>query len=70
MIFDELSNAFSRFSLRRLEAELDGGGGRLDALPPADHGSFGAPARRGLSVVPCLTFLNRGLHSKFDTSGH
>ena len=46
------------------------GGGRLDALPPADHGSFGAPARRGLSVVPCLTFLNRGLHSKFDTSGH
>ena len=25
-------------------------GGRLDAPPPADHGSFGAPARRGLSI--------------------
>ena len=33
MIFDELSNAFSRYSLRRLGAELDGGGS-LDAPPP------------------------------------
>ena len=27
------------------------GGGRLDApRPPADHGGFGAPARRGLTL--------------------
>ena len=47
MIFDELSNAFLRLSLRRLGTELDGG--VIDAPAPlADHGSFGAPARRGL----------------------
>ena len=35
------------------------GGGRLDApLPPADHGSFGVPARRGLSrcLASCRPF--------------
>ena len=31
MIFDEPSNAYFRFVLRRLGAELDGGRGRLDA---------------------------------------
>ena len=35
MIFDELSNAYFRFVLRRLGAELDGGGGRPGA-PAAD----------------------------------
>ena len=59
MFFDELSNAFFRFSLRRLGAELDrgggggGGGGGLSPpppSPPADHGSFGAQAQRGLNT--------------------
>ena len=48
MIFNELSNAFCRFVLQFLGAELEGGGERLDA-PVADHGSFGALAWRGLS---------------------
>ena len=34
MIFRELSNAAFRFSLRRLGAEIMGGGGRSNAPPP------------------------------------
>ena len=34
MIFNELSNAFFRFSLRQLGAELEGGGGRENIPRP------------------------------------
>ena len=47
MIFDELSNVYFCFVLQRLGVELDGGG--ASRHPAADHGSFGALARRGLS---------------------
>ena len=50
-MIDELSNAFSRFSLPRLGAELDRGGGASRRLPPADHATFGAPARRGFKTL-------------------
>ena len=42
MIFDEFSNAFSRSSLQRLGAELDGGGG-LDAPLPTTEVSEHRP---------------------------
>ena len=43
---------FSNFSLQRLGAELDWGEGASRRPPPsADHGSFGAPARRGLRCI-------------------
>ena len=39
------------------------GGGSLDApLPPADHGSFGGPARRGLREVPEALHVRRTIH--------
>ena len=50
IVFDEFLNAFSHFPIRFLGAGLDGG--HLDAPSPADHESFGAPARRGLKF--CL----------------
>ena len=50
MIFDDLSNTYFRFVIRRLGAELDGGGGvSRRPRPAADHESFGAPARRVIS---------------------
>ena len=53
MIFDELSNTLFRFSLRRLGAELHGGASRHPP-PAADHGSFGAPAWRGLMALSAI----------------
>ena len=46
MILDELLNLLFRFALRRLGAELDGGG-RLDAPSPGRPGKFrsNGPAR-------------------------
>ena len=54
MIFDNLSNAFFRFSLRRLGAKLERG--RLAPPPPAVRESLGAPTRRGLkkNFAPCF----------------
>ena len=55
MIFDQLSDAFSHFVLRRLVAELGGLGVRPGDPPPVDHGSFGPPAGRG-SIEPSWPF--------------
>ena len=62
MIFEELSNAYSRFSLRRLGADLHGG--RLDAPPlPGRPRKFRstAPARGGLKKRFHLSELGQEL---------
>ena len=48
-----------RFSLRRPGTELDGGGASRPP-PPADHGSFGAPARRGLTLLKLKQRIDMG----------
>ena len=49
MIFDELSNAALRISLRCLGAELEGGA--FKRPPPAGGGKSRGPAGRGLTVA-------------------
>ena len=49
MVFDELSIAFFRFSLRALGAELDGGS--YMTPPPSERGKSGGPSGRGLMQV-------------------
>ena len=48
MIFDALSSAAYRVSLRGPEAEIEGG---LNIPPPAGGGKSKGPAGRGLTVV-------------------
>ena len=62
MIFDELSNAYFHFVLQRLGADLDGEGASRRPPPPpqaADHGSFRAPARRGLIYCASETVITQ-----------
>ena len=51
-VFDNLSNAACRMSLRRSGTELYGGGGRINR-PLARCVTIGAPARHGLSEMNC-----------------
>ena len=63
MIFDALSNAAYRVSLRGPGAEIEGG---VSTTPPAGGGKSRGPAGRGLnSVTPC-TEISDGIAPSTD----
>ena len=64
IIFDELSNAFFRFSLRPIGAEIAGGGGVQTPPSPVGSGKSGVPVGRGLNACTLSIIFAQKLPSR------
>ena len=69
IIFDEHSNAFFRFSLRPIGAEIDGGS-NTPPPPPVGSGKSGVPMGRGLTLWQYNVNLGRAEASRTDLENH